>query len=70
MANKDGQICKQVEVVAVFDHDSKNFHSFSINQAEGVTGSIYILKGEKIPDLITVKLRTRAQADAETNEAK
>jgi hypothetical protein len=68
---KDGQPCKQVEVVAIFDHDSKNFHAFNIREINGITGSIYISKDcQGIPNVVTVRLRTSAEADPEPKEEK
>lgn len=59
----DWQACKQVSIVAIFDDDSKRFHRFIISEGQGVAGSIYIPKGAEIPDFITVKLQTKAEAD-------
>ena len=70
MGNKDGQICKKVEVTATYHHDSKNYHAFTIDESQPVKGSIYVLMGEEIPDLITVKLQTKAEADKAKEEAR
>lgn len=65
MLNKGGN---EMELVAIFDHDSKNFHCFTIREVEGVTGSIYVSKDVSVPDVVTVKLRTRSQAAAEKGQ--
>lgn len=59
---------KQIEITAVFDDDSKRFHRFIIREAEGIAGTIYVSKDSQVPDVVTVKLRTRARADAEKKE--
>ena len=55
--------CKEASIVAVFDDDSKRFHRFIISEGQGFAGSIYIPKGAEIPDSITVKLQTKAEAE-------
>lgn len=65
MANRADQPCKQVEITATYSDDTKNFHRFDIDEAQGVKGMIYILKGDEIPDSVTIHLRTKAEAEAE-----
>ncbi|MGA2466166.1 MAG: hypothetical protein ABSH06_17675 [Thermodesulfobacteriota bacterium] len=55
----------KIELTAIFNHDSKRFHCFSINEAQGIAGAIYVPKDSAVPDVVTVRLRTRSQAQAE-----
>ena len=65
MANKDGQVCKQIEVVATYHHDSKNFHAFVVDESQAVKGSIYVLKDSAVPDVVVVSLKTKGEIEAE-----
>jgi hypothetical protein len=56
---------EQIEVVATFDDDTKRMHRFTIDEGQGITGSVYIPKGSAVPDIVTIRLRTRSQAEAE-----
>jgi hypothetical protein len=59
----------QKEVTAMFSHDSKRMHCFSvIEDAGGIRGAIYVLKGSPIPESVTIRLRTRAEAEAERED--
>jgi hypothetical protein len=53
-------------VKANYKGDSKNFHKFLIDQKKGVTGSIYISKGEEIPDIVKVYLKTAGEKEKGT----
>jgi|GEM_PF-1457822 hypothetical protein len=66
---KDAQPCKQASIVATYDDDTKRMHRFIISEGQGFSGSIYIPKGAEIPDSITVKLQTKAEADKAMDEA-
>lgn len=44
-------------VSANYKGDSKSYHRFSINKKK-ITGTIYILKGEEIPEIVKIHLRT------------
>ncbi len=50
-----------IEIQAVFDQDSKRFHRFTITGGQAVSGSIYIPKGSKIPDLLTIRLLSEGE---------
>ena len=54
---------KQIEISATFSDDTKNYHTFVIDEAPGLKGTIYILKGEEIPDSVTIRLRTKVEAE-------
>lgn len=60
-------MANEIEIVAVFDHDSKNYHCFSIREVEGVKGSVYISKDVVVPDAVNVRLMTKGEAEAEKN---
>jgi hypothetical protein len=58
MANK-------IEITATFDDDSKRFHRFTIDESQGVTGTVYVPKDSAVPDFVNVRLRTRSEAESE-----
>lgn len=49
-----------LEITATFDDDTKRMHRFIIDDGQGIVGTIYIPKGEAIPDEIVVKFLTAA----------
>ncbi len=53
------------EVTAIFDRDTKNKHRFIIQEAEGITGTVYVLKDQKIPDIVKVYLKTKGELEKE-----
>lgn len=59
---------EQIEVVATFDDDTKRQHRFTIDEGQGITGSIYVPKGSAVPDIVTIRLRTQAEAKAEAEK--
>lgn len=61
---------KKIEITATFDDDSKRYHRFTIDEAQGITGAVYVPKGGEVPDLITVRLRTKAEAEREKEAGK
>ena len=64
-------MAKEIELTAVYDDDSKNYHRFKIREAEGVAGSIYVSKDSQgIPEAVNVCLVTKARAAADTEKAK
>jgi len=46
------------KVTATFDQDTRRFHRFIIDEGQGITGVIYIPKGEEVPDQVTIELKT------------
>jgi hypothetical protein len=50
------------DLTARYDQDSKRFHRFAILSEEGITGSIYIPKGQEMPKRIILTLKTKADA--------
>jgi hypothetical protein len=51
------------EVTATFDDDTKRMHRFIIDEGQAVKGVLYIFKDSTIPDSITIRLRTKAEAE-------
>ena len=47
------------QIHATYDRDSKHFHRFLIDEGQGITGTIYVLKDEKVPEAIQVDLKTK-----------
>ena len=56
------------KISATFDKDSRRFHRFIIDGDQGITGAVYIPKGEEIPDEVTIELRTAREKDAKRTE--
>jgi hypothetical protein len=52
-------------ITATFDDDTKRMHRFIIDEGQGIQGSIYIPKGSEVPDVVSIKLRTRANVERE-----
>ncbi len=49
------------ELTATYDQDSKRFHRFTVDGGQEIIGSIYVPKGSTVPDLINIRLRTKAE---------
>ena len=48
-----------MELTAIYTKDSKRYHVFQLEEGQEVTGSLYFPKdGEKIPDQVTIILKT------------
>jgi len=50
-------------VKAIYERDSRNYHLFLIETGKSITGRIYARKGEKVPDVVEVYLRTRGEEE-------
>ena len=48
------------EITAKYEKDTKRYHTFLLT-GSSITGSIYVPKGQAIPDELTIKLATKAQ---------
>ena len=59
---------EKLTVEAFYDKDSRRYHRFVIDGDQGITGAVYIPKGEEIPDEVTIELRTARQKDAKRTE--
>ena len=53
------------EIVAVFDDDTKRCHRFSIDETQGIKGTIYLPKDKVVPSTLVICLLTKAEAEAE-----
>jgi hypothetical protein len=49
------------ELIAIYDRDSKRYHRFLIDGGKGITGTIYIPKDMKVPDSVTIQLKTQKE---------
>ena len=52
-----------IKVKGIFETDTKRFHRFTI-KSDGVMGTLYIPRGESVPDLVEVELHTKAESEA------
>ena len=51
------------ELTATYDQDSKRYHRFMIDEGQGIAGTIYIPKDKKVPESVTIFLRTRGEKE-------
>ena len=58
-------MANEIQITATFDDDTKRMHRFTIDAGQGITGAIYVPKDSSVPDVVTVRLRTKAEAEAE-----
>ena len=56
------------EVIAIFDRDTWCKHRFLIREKEGITGTIYILKDQKVPDIVKICLKTKGELEKESSQ--
>jgi hypothetical protein len=47
------------KVTATFDDDSKRYHRFIIDEGQEIVGTIYVPKGEEVPEAVLVVLQTK-----------
>jgi hypothetical protein len=53
------------KVTAVYSRDSKNYHMFSFDHKKRIVGRIYVLMGDKIPDVLKIYLETNGEIERE-----
>jgi len=51
------------KVKATYSRDSKNYHMFSFDHKKRIVGRIYVLMGEKIPDVLRINLETNGELE-------
>jgi len=49
----------QEKVTATFSKDTRNFHRFDIDEGQDIGGVIYVSRDTKVPDEITIALKTK-----------
>jgi hypothetical protein len=54
---------KTKKVKGVFETGTGRFHRFAI-KSDGIPGTLYIPRGESVPDLVEVKLHTKTESEA------
>ncbi len=52
------------ELKATYVGDSRHYYLFAIDGGKGLTGTIYVPKGKPVPDTVTIRLRSKAEAEA------
>ena len=55
------------ELKATYVGDSRYYYLFAIDGGKGLTGTIYIPKGKPVPDMVTIRLRNKAEVEAKQN---
>jgi hypothetical protein len=53
---------KDLTFTATYDKDSRRYHGFLIDEAQEITGTIYIPKDMKVPDSVTIQLKTKEKS--------
>jgi hypothetical protein len=51
------------QIKATFDADTKRCHRFIIDEGQDIKGTLYVTKGEDIPDSVTIYLKTKGQRE-------
>ena len=68
--DQEQKTAKQEKITAIFTKDSRRYHRFDIEEGQGIVGTIYFPKdGEKIPDELTVVLKTRARGQDDSPDS-
>jgi hypothetical protein len=57
-------------LIATFDSDTRRCHRFILNEGQIVKGTLYVTKGENIPESVTIKLKTKADQENFEGEEK
>ena len=52
---------EKIKVKGIFESDTKRFHRFTIKSDE-VTGTLFIPRGEGVPEMVEVELHTKAES--------
>ena len=55
------------DLTATYDHDSNGYHRFKVDQGQELTGTLCIPKDKAVPDTVTIRLRTKVEAEADGN---
>lgn len=53
----------ETQITAIYDSDSKRYHRFLIDGGQGITGTIYVPKDMKVPDGVTIQLKTKGETE-------
>jgi len=46
-------------ITAIYERDTKRYHRFLIDEGQGITGSLYIPKSEKVPEIVEIVLQIK-----------
>ena len=52
-------------LTATYDHDSNGYHRFKVDRGQELTGTLCIPKDKAVPDTVTIRLRSKAEASQE-----
>jgi len=55
------------DVTATYDHDSNGYHRFKVDRGQELTGTLCIPKDKPIPDTVTIRLRSKAEAEQKSS---
>ena len=57
------------EIMATFDDDTKRMHRFTIDEGQGVKGIVFVPKDSEVPDVLIVRLSTKAEAEKQKSSS-
>ena len=63
MSSKEAPRTMKKNLTATYDHDVDGYHRFKVDRGQGLTGTLCIPKDKAVPDTITIRLRTKVEAD-------
>ncbi len=49
------------KAIATFDKESRRYHRFIIDEGQEIVGTIYVPRGEDVPDVVETHLCTKAE---------
>ena len=55
------------DVTATYDHDANGYHRFKVDRGQELTGTLCIPKDKPIPDTVTIRLRSKAEAEQKSS---
>jgi hypothetical protein len=55
------------QITATYGSDSKRYHRFLIDEGQRITGTIYVPKDKKVPNSVTIFLKTRGERGSKAN---
>ena len=55
------------DVTATYDHDVNGCHRFKVDRGQELTGTLCIPKDKPIPDTVTIRLRSKAEAEQKSS---
>ena len=64
MERKRNSMMEIRELTATYDQESKEYRRVTIDEGQGVKGTLYFPKDKPVPHIVTIRLKPRAKAEA------